>query len=188
MTTPPPAPDDAHRQAAALAFALVRFESGAAHLRRADTPPGMPRVGEDAYVFIPSSRPVPADRVVDFLAGLPSPALLSPTTMRGMVALTLVGELAGERAASGRHTLANQRAGLDTMAARIGLTPESRVLLAFGEEVHVVTLAVLRAWSERYAVHVGWTLAALRGDARAVARMVLFRSDGAASPGGPWRA
>ena len=99
--SPSAAPDDALVQAATLAFALVRFEEGAAHPPRNYSPPGVPRIGTEAYVFIPSLRRVPRDAVVPFLAALPSPALLTPSTRRGIVALTLVDELTGDRAAGG---------------------------------------------------------------------------------------
>lgn len=183
MTAPLPESDDVLMQAASLAFALIRFEEGAAHPFRASTPPGMPRIGEDAYVFAPSWREVPREEVSAFLAGLPSPALLSPTTTRGVVALTLLGELSGERAAWARKTLTNQRAGLEELAAQLGLTAASPVLLAFGGEAHVVSLAVLRVWSERFAVQTGWNIGPLEGDSRASARMNLFRGDGHDSSG-----
>lgn len=175
--------DDALLQAASLTFALIRFEEGAAHPFRGSTPPGMLRLGEEAYTFTPSWRKVPRAEVPAFLAGLPSPALLSPTTTRGVVALTLLGELTGERAAWGRKTLTNQRTGLEEMAGQLGLTSESRVLLEFDDESHVVSLAVLRVWSERFAVQVGWNIGPLQGDARAAARLNLFRSDGGNSSG-----
>src|SRR5438034_11258317 len=78
-------PDDALRQAAEFAFALIRFEEGAAHPSRASTPPGMPRIGPDAYLFTPSWRPVLRDEVPTFLTQLASPALLAPTTTRWIV-------------------------------------------------------------------------------------------------------
>lgn len=60
-------------------------------------PPGAPRVGADAYFFLPSWRATPRDRVEAFLVGLPSPALLAPTMRRGVVALLLLHELSGDR-------------------------------------------------------------------------------------------
>ncbi len=51
------------------------------------------------------------------------------------------------------------------------------------QEAHVVSLAVLRLWAERFAVHVGWNVTPLKGDPRAAARLNLFRSDGARSRG-----
>jgi hypothetical protein len=113
MTAPRLDPDDLLLQAASLAFALLRFEEGAAHPHRGSTPPGMLRLGEEAYQFTPSWRSVPRADVPAFLAALPSPALLSPTTTRGTVALTLLAELSGERAVWARKTLTNQRACLE---------------------------------------------------------------------------
>lgn len=184
MTAPAPGSDDARREAAALAFALLRFESAAAHPNRASTPPGCPRIGEDALLFVPSWRPVPNADVVAFLAGLPSPALLSPTTTRGVVSLLLVEELTGDRATWGRKTLSNQRAGLEQIVAQLGLPDDARILLEFDDETHVLPLAVLRVWAERFAVQVGWSIGPLEGDARADARLMLYRSDGGSSWGG----
>jgi hypothetical protein len=47
MTAPLLDPDGAPFQAASLAFALIRFEEGAAHPFRGSTPPGVLRIGTD---------------------------------------------------------------------------------------------------------------------------------------------
>ncbi len=143
----------------------------------------MPRLGEDAYVFAPSLRHVRREDVPAFLAGLPSAAMLFPTTIRGVVALQLLNELSGDRAAGARKEFANQRGGLEELAGQLGLTADSPILLEFGDEAHVVSLAVLLLWSERFAVHVGWNIGRLEGDPRASARLNLFRSDGVKSRG-----
>lgn len=184
MTAPQLESDDVLLHAAALAFALIRFEEGAAHPFRGAPRPDSLDLGEGAYLFTPSWRHVPRADVPAFLAALPSPALLSPTTTRGVVALTLVGELAGDRAAWARKTLANQRAGLEQMVGQLGLGDDASVLLEFDEERHVVPLAVLRNWSDRFAVQVRWDIGRLKGDAHAAARMHLVRSDGHRSLGG----
>jgi hypothetical protein len=171
-------PGDALLQAASLAFALIRFEAGAAHPDRRETIPGMLRIGEEACLFIPSRRPVPHAEVPAFLAGLPSPALLSPTTTRGIVALTLLGELSGERAASAGKIFTNQRAGLERMVGELGLADDARVLLEFDDETHLVSIAAMRVWSERFAVQVMWSLGTLDPDGRADMRLHLRRSDG----------
>src|SRR5512134_2729378 len=176
-------PDDALRHAASLTFAIIRFAEGAAHAARSSTTPGMPRLGEDAYVFAPSLRRVHREDVPAFLAGLSSPALLFPTTTRGVVVLQLLSELSGDRAASARKEFANQRHGLEELAGQLGLTADSRILLEFDDEAHVISLAVLLLWSERFAVHVGWNIGPLEGDHRASARLNLFRSDGVKSRG-----
>jgi len=103
----------------------------------------MPRLGEDAYVFAPSLRHVRREDVPAFLAGLPSAAMLFPTTIRGVVALQLLNELSGDRAAGARKEFANQRGGLEELAGQLGLTADSPILLEFGDEAHVVSLAVL---------------------------------------------
>jgi hypothetical protein len=64
------------------------------------------------------------------------------------------------------------------MVGQLGLTDDARLLLEFDDESHVIPLAVLRAWSERFAVQVGWSISRLEDDVRASARMNLFRSDG----------
>lgn len=176
--------DEVLHRAATLAFALIRFASGAAHPDRRFTPPGQPRLGEDAYLFTPSWRPTRNEDIVPFLAGLSSPALLMPTTSRGIVGLTLVDELTGDRALWGRKSLSNQRAGLDDVAAELGLTPDSRFLLEFDDEMHIVDLTVMRVWAERFGAPVGWNITPTESDSRADVRLNLFRSDGAQSWGG----
>jgi hypothetical protein len=177
MTAPLLQPDGSLRDAAALAFAIIRFAEGAAHPPRVQAE-GLPRVGEETWVFAPSTRRVSLEDVPGFLAGLPSPALLCPTTTRGIVALQLLSELSGDRATGARKAFANQRAGLEEMADQLGLTAESRILLAFGDEAHIVSLAVLTLFIERFLVDVGWGIGALVDDARASARLHLHRSDG----------
>ena len=174
-------PDEALLQAASLAFAILRFEEGAAHPSRGATPPDSPRLGEEAYMFAPSWPLITVDRVPPFLASLSSPAVLVPSTTRGVIALLLLDELSGERAAAVRHDLANQGAGLDHIADQLSLTEDSSILLEFAEEAIVVSLAVVRRCFERFVVHVGWSISPLEGDQRATAQLNLFRSDGANS-------
>lgn len=176
--------DDPVMQAAELAFAMVRFEEGAAHPHRASTPPGVLRIGEEGWVFAPSWPTVPRVEVPAFLAALQSPAMLLPTTTRGIVALTLLDELAGEREKWGRHSFANQRACLESITEQLKLTDDSRLLLEFDDESYVIPLAALRVWSERFGVQVRWTLELLEGHPRASARLILVRSDGVPSVGG----
>ena len=66
-------------EAARLAFALIRFAGAVAYPLIGHTPPGVLKVGTEAYMFSPSWRRVPRDEVEAFLVGLPSPALLAPT-------------------------------------------------------------------------------------------------------------
>ena len=173
--------NDVVDEAARLAFAVVRFAEGAAHPPRGFKPPGMPRLGEDVYLFAPSSHRVPREEVPAFLAGFASPVILFPTTTRGIVSIQLVSELAGDRAAGARHAFENQRGNLEDMLRQLPLTPNSRVLLEFNDETHVFSLTALRTWSERFAVDVGWSVGPLDDDPRASARLNLFRSDGANS-------
>jgi hypothetical protein len=184
-------PDETLMQAASLAFAMVRFAEGSAHPDRHSLPPGAPRLGEEVYGFIPSLRRVPRDEVVAFLAGLSSPALLTPSTKRGIVALTSVDELRGDRAVGGRKVLSNQQLGLEEMVRQLGLESDASVLLEFENEALVFSLSAVRLWAGRFAVHVGWNLGSLNNDPRASARMVLIGSDGRRSfaetrtPGAP---
>jgi len=89
MSAPLLQPDDTLRDAATLTFALIRFAQGAAHPPRV-SPPGIPRLGEEAWVFAPSVRRVRLEDAPAFLAGLPCPAMLLPTTTRGIVSLAVL--------------------------------------------------------------------------------------------------
>src|SRR5688500_18583203 len=148
--------DEALLDAGSLTFAMLQFAESAAHPSHGATPPDTPRLGAEAYMFAPSYRLVPLNEVPAFLANLPSPALLMPSTTQGVIALLLLDELSGERAAAARHQLANQRAGVDQFAAQLGLTENSPILLEAGDEERVVSLGVLRLWSERFALDIGW--------------------------------
>lgn len=170
--------DDLRLEAARIAFALLRFEGVAAHPIRGSLPPGTLRVGTEAYVFLPSWSVVPRDEVERFLVGLPSPALLAPTTMRGTIALTLLQELSGDRRRGAEKTLSNFAVGLEETASELALTPASRILLEFDEESHVFSFASVREWSQEFAVQVGWTISRLEDDDRTDACMMLMRSDG----------
>ena len=178
-----PSLHDVDQQAASLAFALLRFEDRAAHPSLGSTPPGMLRVGIDCYLFTPSWKRIPCSDVAAYLAQLPSPALLSPTTTRGIVSLTLVDELSGDRRAWAQKSFDNQLGGLQSMATQLGLTDDSNVLLQFDDEEHLFSLPVLRTWCARFGVHVGWGITAYTDDSRARARLMLTRSDGARSWG-----
>jgi hypothetical protein len=133
MSTPGIQSNDHLLSAATLAFVLLRFETPAAHPSRGATLRGVPSLGEQAYLFSPSWRFIPNADVPAFLAGLASPALLSPTTTRGVIALTLVSELSGEREAWATKTLTNQAAVLERMVQ------------------HLIPIAILRSYSERFA-------------------------------------
>jgi hypothetical protein len=171
-------PDDLRAEAARLAFALLRFEAPAAHLSRASTPPGALQIGTQAYTFIPSWKTIPTDEVEAFLIGLPSPALLAPTTRRGGIALLLLHELTGDRRRWAEKTFSNYAAVLDELVERLGLSAQSRLLVEFDEESLVFSLAALRECSQQFAVHVGWTLGPLADEPRAEALLGLLRGDG----------
>jgi len=178
MTAAAVLPDDARRDAARLAYALPRMEEPMSSLLGAHTPAGYPVLGEDAYAFTPSWRVIPRAEIVPFLVSLPSPALLSPTTTRGMVALTLLHELSGDRRRWGEKTLSNWTAGLDQSVGRLGLAADAAVLLEPADESEVYSLAAVRLWTQQFGVQAGWSLSALSGNARAQAQLSVRRSDG----------
>ena len=170
-------------QAATLAFAMLRFADGAAHPDRSSTPAGMLKTGTECYIFAPSPRPIAIKDVPQFLLDLPSPALLMPTTTRGIATLVLLGELTGDRLAWGRKTLTNQQQGLEMLTTQLNLPTDARVLLQFDDEEYWYPLDVLRRWVARFAVFVDWNLRIYEDDARAQARLMLHRSDGVTSWG-----
>jgi len=176
MTEPSLPPDPLRLEAAQLAFALLRLQEPAAHLIPAN--PGEPVVGRDQYVFVPSWRPVARRDVVSFLASLPSPAILSPTVDRGVVALLLLHELAGERRKWADKTLSNHAAGLDQMCRQLALSDGSRFLLEFDSESHIFSIEAVRCWTQWYAVQVAWNIRPLTDHARADAQLCLRCSDG----------
>ena len=178
MSAPAVPPDDLRTEAARIAFALIRFEEAMGHPLRADAPPGRPVVGVDAYIFVPSWIPVPRHEVVPFLVGLPSPALLSPTTTRGMVALILLNELSGDRRRWGEKTLSNFTACFDETAQRLGLSNDSRILLTLGGEEEILSFGGVRLWTQQFGVQVGWNLQPLTNHPGAQARLAVRRSDG----------
>lgn len=165
--------------AARLAYALLRMEEPMALQFKTCKRANDLVLGEDAYSFTPSWQLIPRADIVPFLVSLPSPALLAPTTTRGVVALTLLDELRGERRQWGEKVLANFSGGLDHFVRQFGLTEDSDVLLEIDEDSEVYSLAAVRVWAQQFAVlQVGWTLSPLRGDARAQAQLVVCRSDG----------
>jgi hypothetical protein len=175
--------DDARLEAARLAFVLIRFAGAAAYPRIGHTPAGVLRVGTEAYIFGPSWHSVPRNEVEAFLLGLPSPALLVPTLTRGVIALTLVHELDGDRRRWAEKTLSNLTAGLDEMGTQLGLSAASRILVEFDDESHVFSFAAVRHYAQQFAVDVGCNLTRLEGDVRADACLMLLRSDGREFPG-----
>lgn len=170
--------DELRAEAARLAFMVLRFEEASAHLLRTSAPEGALQAGRDAYAFIPSWKLVNREEVVSFLARLPSPALLAPTTIRGSVALLLLDELSGDRRRWAEKTFGNYAALLDDTASQLGLSPHSRILVEFGDESEVFSFAAVREWSQWLAVQVGWNLRGLHEDPRADAAMGLLRGDG----------
>jgi hypothetical protein len=173
------------REAAELAFALIRFGTGAAHEPPGSRPAGFPHMGVEAFQFMPASARIASGEVASFLAGLPSPAMLLQTTVRGTLSLVLLEELSGERAQAARREFDNQRTLLEEMIRQSRLGPDSRILLELDTEPQILSLAAMRIWAERFVVIVGWAITRLDGNPRADARMAVVRSDGVRSPGWP---
>ncbi|HET7039770.1 MAG TPA: hypothetical protein VFH97_07770 [Gemmatimonadales bacterium] len=183
MSATAPSTDYLRTEAARLAATLLRFEEPAAHLSGAHTPEGRPRVGTDGYVFLPSWRTVPRAEVEAFLVALPSPALLVPTTIRGVIAVLLLHELSGDRRRWGEKTLSNFAANLEEVGGRLGLSDRSRILVEFDEESHVFPFAAVREWTQQFPVQLGWNLSRLEEVDRADAVLRLMRSDFRRFPG-----
>lgn len=175
MVSPAFAHDDPAFQAAELAAAILRFQEPLAHLATFRSDKRSPIIGVDAYAFAPSPRLIPRDQVSGYLAALPSPAVLAPTTIRGVIALTMLHELSGERRAAMQHQLDNQMAALETCAHA---SADDRVLLEFDDESLVLTLGAVRVWAQRYGVLVGWNLTSSDDPARAKWRLNLVGGDG----------
>ena len=178
MTAISTSSDDLRREAARLATAVLRFAEGAAHLSRAYTPAGAPVIGRDSYVFVPGRLEVLRANIESFLVSLPSAVLLHPTTTRGVIALSLLHELSGDRRRWAEHVLNEVGSGVERLGATHGLSLASRVLLEFDDESHVFDLATVREYLSQFHVDVGWLLAPLENDSRADAWLVLFRGDG----------
>ena len=171
----PDAPQDVRLEAAEIAATILRFQEPLAHLSSSSTPEGLPRVGVDAYKFMPSSRLILRHEVPSYLAALPCPAFLAPTTVRGCISVMLLDELAGERRRVMEHDLANQSTGLTESAPG----PDSdRVLLEFDDEARVFSLAALRLWAGLYPIFVGWNVVRCSNPNRAEWQLNLFGGDG----------
>ena len=160
-------------EAARLSFLLIRFEGQSAN-EFGRSPDSETR---DHYAFLPSWRTVPHNEVEAFLVGLPSPALLVPTTLRRTIALTLLHELTGDRRRGMEKTLSNFGAGLDESARQLDLSQQSRILLEFDNESHIFSFAVVYEWSQHLPVQVGWSIGPLKNDDRADACIQLMPSD-----------
>lgn len=162
-------------EAATLASTILEYEERAAHQSGSHTPAGVPVIGQDAYVFPPSSRRVSRDQIPAFLAALPCPALLAPTTVRGTVTLTLLQELSGDRRASIQHNFDNQVAGVKDMAPG---SDSDRVLVAFDDQVHLFSLGAVRLWASRFGILVGWNITPCTEPGQAEWQMNLFSGSG----------
>ena len=174
--------DQKFETAAALTFAMLRFEQEGAHEYRAHERPDQGHFGRDRFIFLPSWKALPRDSVIPFLASLPCPALIYPVTTRGMAALLLLDELQDERKWWGRKTLDNQLAGINDMAAQMNLDADSKILLEVTDETLVISLDELRGWSQRFGAPVGWSMGRHTEDDRASAKIDLIASDGRGLP------
>ncbi|HET7040793.1 MAG TPA: hypothetical protein VFI13_02195 [Gemmatimonadales bacterium] len=173
MTAPRLHSDDLRTAAARLAFTAIRFEEAVAQ----------PGQKPGRYIFLPSWREIPAAEVEAFLVALPSPALISVTTTRGVLSLLLQHELSGDRRRWAEKTFSNYLAVLADIGSTLGLTDGSRLLLEAEGEAQVYPLEVVRYYTQHFPAQVGFTLAPLTDDPRAEARLLLRRGDGMWSPG-----
>lgn len=179
MPTAATVPSDTRLDAARLAYALLRMEEPMASLFGTCKREGVPVLGEDGYSFSPSWQLIPRAEIAPFLASLSSPALLAPTTTRGVIALTLLHELSGDRRLWGEKVLSNFSAGLDHFIQKFALTDDANVLLAIESEPEIFSLAAVRLWAQQFGVlQVGWALTPLLDDPRAQVQLCVCRSDG----------
>ena len=164
-------------EAARLAAAMLRFQEPLVPLQEGVTPAGMPVVGKDSYSFIPSPKPVLREDIPAFLASLPSPAILAPTIVRGIVSVTLLDEISGDRRAAMEHEFDNQLSFLrgDRFA---NASDTDRALLEFDNEVLEFSLGAGRLWAERYGILVGWSVVPCEDRGRAEWRINLIGGDG----------
>jgi hypothetical protein len=105
-----------------------------------------------------------------------------------VVSLMLLDELDGERKAWAQKTLDNHLAGINEFADQFkpALDGNSKVLLEVQGETHIVSLDVLRLWSQRFNAPTGWSLGDSGNDPRAPAQIRLISSDHRVNP--PWAA
>jgi hypothetical protein len=176
-------------EAASIAFAMLRFEMGAANTRFTRGA-GEGTLGVDTFIFLPVGRPVSRDLVVPYLASCPSPVLLVPTTTAGVVTLLLLSELESDRRQWAQHIFDNYLSIHAEKGEQLNLSAESRVVMEFDEEAHVFSWGTLALMLERFAVQVAFNLLPMSyNDPRGTVRMMLYRSDGERSWGSscPWR-
>jgi hypothetical protein len=174
--------DDLRPQAAELAFAMLRFTEPAAHLMSTESHREGSEAGSDSFVFSPSWRKTAKEEVVPFLLSHDCPLMILPTIYRGSATLLVLDEVAGESRTWFQKTLENQVSALHHYATQLSLTPDSRILLEFADEEHLVSFGTLQEWAQRYCVGVGWNLGPC-GDSRADARLMLIGPNGLRSWG-----
>ena len=80
---------------------------------------------------------------------------------------TVRGATCEPQAIWGWKTIRHQPAGLDELAGLLGLTDAARILLECDGEEHLISLAVLRTWADRFATCAGWSVERLEEDSRA---------------------
>ncbi len=88
----------------------------------------------------------------------------SHTTWRGLITLTLLHELSGDRRRGAEKAFSNLGAGLEEIRTQLSLSDSSRILVEFDEESHVFSFAAVREWSQQFVVQVGLSLGALKGE------------------------
>ena len=156
---------------------MLRFQEPLVPLLKHSTSAGRPVLGVDCYSFMPGPKQVLRPDLPAFLAALPCPAMLAPTIIRGIISLTLLEELSGDRRAAMKHELDNQLSFFqDDMFA--GASDSDRVLLEFDDESLEFPLGAVRLWAERYGILVGWSVVPCEDRGRAEWRINLIGGDG----------
>jgi hypothetical protein len=171
------------QHAAAVAFSMMRFESGAANEALFQSRDG-PQFGVDHFVFLPVQRPVARDRVVEHLLALPSRAVLIPSSIRGFIAEVLLSELVGERLRAAERVFVQADEAIEYAVKQFGIAEDTAILVEVDATPIVVPFAALRAAFARWAVHgVAGNIDPIDTPDIAAFRLSLIRSDGTFSPG-----
>jgi hypothetical protein len=164
--------------AAKLAWVMLRFVQAALPPAVKEIPELGGRLGDVAVKFFPSETVVPLAHASATLLEFPKPVALTAMSARGLVGVWFPAHLADEDRMALERMKHAAHEGLARFCRELGLTAESRLLLAAGDEVHVFPLKVLARCVRDYLVFVGWVLQPFKSDPRADARLHLVRADG----------
>ena len=172
-------------EAAALAWAVLQFDQSALPLAPASSPTLGGPLGEVGVRLFPAGRTVPLAEMPRALQDLPKPVVLGSLSARGHVGVWSLDHAGPAERGRMAHELENQLGWLRVLCERLGLAPESRVLLDTALDTRVVAVSTVARYLRDYGILVGWSMKGLRGDPRADAQLVLTTGGGHHSPG--WR-